>query len=138
MVTGDGGDSNGRRTQLLRGILDVCLLAVIAERSRYGYELVEALAAAGLPLVSEGSIYPLLARLERLGLVDSYRQPSAAGPPRKYYRLTAAGEQRLAAGRRTWHDFAGAVSQVLSLSPVGRPGTDTPSTATTPEECTWT
>jgi PadR family transcriptional regulator PadR len=113
-------DATGRTTQLLRGVLDVCLLAVIAERPRYGYELVEILAANGLPLVSEGSIYPLLARLERAGRVESYREASATGPPRKYYRLTPAGAEEMAVGRSTWHAFAAAVGQVLA-DPAGAP-----------------
>ncbi|MGA4839641.1 PadR family transcriptional regulator [Streptomyces sp. G45] len=103
-----------RRSQLLRGVLDLCLLALIAERPRYGYEFVEALTESGLELVSEGSIYPLLARMERAGLVDSYRAPSAAGgAPRKYYRLTEAGRAELAAGRTTWSAFTTAVSRTL-------------------------
>ncbi|QIB43608.1 PadR family transcriptional regulator [Streptomyces aureoverticillatus] len=103
-----------RRSQLLRGVLDLCLLALIGERPRYGYEFVEALTESGLDLVSEGSIYPLLARMERAGLVDSYRAPSAAGgAPRKYYRLTDAGAAELAAGRATWSTFTTAVSKTL-------------------------
>ncbi|MFD9908056.1 PadR family transcriptional regulator [Streptomyces sp. NPDC059063] len=103
-----------RRSQLLRGVLDLCLLALIAERPRYGYEFVEALTESGLDLVSEGSIYPLLARMERAGLVDSYRAPSAAGgAPRKYYRLTDAGHAELAGGRVTWSAFTAAVSRTL-------------------------
>jgi PadR family transcriptional regulator PadR len=108
----DTGDP--RRTQLLRGVLDTCLLALIAERPRYGYELIEALTDRGLALVSEGSIYPLLARLERSGLVTAYRAPSASGPPRKYYRLTDQGVAELAAGRRSWDEFAAAVSRVFT------------------------
>ncbi|WP_172383791.1 PadR family transcriptional regulator [Streptomyces sp. MNP-20] len=103
-----------RRSQLLRGVLDLCLLALIAERPRYGYEFVEALTESGLDLVSEGSIYPLLARMQRAGLVESYRAPSAAGgAPRKYYRLTEAGAAELTRGRTTWTAFTGAVSSTL-------------------------
>lgn len=112
----EAGDQ--RRTQLLRGVLDLCLLALIAERPRYGYEIVEALGGHGLELVSEGSIYPLLARMERAGLADSYRAPSASGgPPRKYYRLTDAGHAELATGRTAWEGFAGAVGRTLSAGP---------------------
>lgn len=113
-MTADGEPALSRHTQLLRGVLDVCLLALIAHRPRYGYELVEALAERGLTLVSEGTIYPLLTRLQRAGLVTSYREPSAAGPPRKYYRLTPAGAAELSAGQRVWGDFASAVTRVLT------------------------
>ncbi|WNO71162.1 PadR family transcriptional regulator [Streptomyces sp. AM8-1-1] len=110
-----------RRSQLLRGVLDLCLLAKIAERPRYGYEFVEALAADGLELISEGSIYPLLARMERAGLVDTFRAPSATGgAPRKYYRLTSAGEAELAGGRAAWTHFTEAVGRTLDHDTTGR------------------
>ncbi|MEV6400744.1 PadR family transcriptional regulator [Streptomyces sp. NPDC051907] len=116
----DPGDH--RRSQLLRGVLDLCLLSLIAERPRYGYEFVEALTADGLELVSEGSIYPLLARMERAGLVDSYRAASSAGgAPRKYYRLTDAGQAELSGGRGAWRAFAAAVDRTLDIGPTGGP-----------------
>ncbi|CAL9310713.1 PadR family transcriptional regulator [Streptomyces sp. NPDC052644] len=108
------GAGDQRRSQLLRGVLDVCLLALIAQRPRYGFEFTQALADSGLDLVREGSIYPLLARLERTGLVDSYRAPSASGgAPRKYYRLTDRGRAALAEGRAAWRAFAGPVTGIL-------------------------
>ncbi|MFF3741060.1 PadR family transcriptional regulator [Streptomyces sp. NPDC002566] len=106
-----------RRSQLLRGVLDLCLLSLIAERPRYGFEFVAALADSGLDLVSEGSIYPLLARLEREGLISSYRAPSASGgAPRKYYRLTDTGRVELASGRTVWHAFSRRVGRILSAT----------------------
>jgi PadR family transcriptional regulator PadR len=94
--------------------------------------MVEILAASGLTLVSEGSIYPLLTRLERGGRIESYRERSAAGPPRKYYRLTPEGAADLVAGRQTWHAFAAAVGQVLADPPAL--GADPDSVATTSKE----
>ncbi|MFE5723236.1 PadR family transcriptional regulator [Streptomyces erythrochromogenes] len=106
-----------RRSQLLRGVLDLCLLALIAERPRYGFEFAEALAAGGLELVSDGSIYPLLARMERAGLISSYRAPSpSGGAPRKYYRLTDAGHTELGRGRADWLAFAGPVGRILTAT----------------------
>ncbi|MFJ1732782.1 PadR family transcriptional regulator [Streptomyces sp. NPDC088254] len=114
-----------RRSQLLRGVLDLCLLSLIAERPRYGFEFVAALADSGLDLVSEGSIYPLLARLEREGLVSSYRAPSASGgAPRKYYRLTDTGRVELASGRAVWHSFSRHVGRILTAT--GNTGEGTP------------
>ena len=81
----------GRRSQLLRGVLDLCLLAVMEEGPAYGYEMTKRLRARGLSIVGEGSIYPLLGRLEREGLVETYRAASNGGPPRKYYRPSARG-----------------------------------------------
>ncbi|MET9916756.1 PadR family transcriptional regulator [Streptomyces sp. NPDC059605] len=117
MTKGLPANGDQRRSQLLRGVLDLCLLSLIAERPRYGFEFVSSLADSGLDLVSEGSIYPLLARLERDGAISSYRAPSASGgAPRKYYRLTEAGHVELASGRAVWHAFSGHVGQVLAAT----------------------
>ena len=104
----------GRRSQLLRGVLDLCLLAVVEEEPAYGYEMTRRLRARGLSIVGEGSIYPLLGRLEREGLVDTYRAASNGGPPRKYYRLTRAGQRALAAGVSEWRAARDAVDAVLA------------------------
>lgn len=115
MTKGLPNAGDQRRSQLLRGVLDLCLLSLIAEQPRYGFELVAALADNGLDLVSEGSIYPLLARLEREGFISSYRAPSASGgAPRKYYRLTEAGRTELASGRTVWHAFSRHVGRILT------------------------
>ncbi len=102
-----------RSTQLLKGTLDMCLLAVIAKQPCYGYEMVQRLAQHGLSLVSEGSIYPLLSRLQQRGYLEGYLVPSTDGPPRKYYRLTPRGAGQLAGWQAEWESFAGAVSQIL-------------------------
>ncbi len=104
----------GRRSQLLRGVLDLCLLAVVEEEPAYGYEMTKRLRARGLSIVGEGSIYPLLGRLERDGLVDTYRAASNGGPPRKYYRLTRDGQRALAAGVSEWRGARDAVDIVLA------------------------
>ena len=80
------GSRSQRRTELLRGVLDLCLLAVMNEGPAYGYEMTKRLRDRGLATVGEGSIYPLLGRLERDGLVETYRAASNGGPMRKYYR----------------------------------------------------
>ena len=102
-----------RRTELLRGVLDLCALAVMAEGPVYGYELTKRLRERGLTIVGEGSIYPLLARLEREGLVETYRAASNGGPPRKYYRPSRAGLQELAAGIAEWRAASTALDAVL-------------------------
>jgi len=102
-----------RTTQLLKGVLDMLLLALIAEEARYGYQLVEELGRRGLELVSEGSIYPVLARLERMGLITGRFEPSPQGPPRKYYHLEAAGRAALTAWVEEWRRFAAGVAGVL-------------------------
>jgi PadR family transcriptional regulator PadR len=107
--------SNGRQSQLLRGVLDLCLLAVIADEPAYGYEMTKRLRARGLSIVGEGSIYPLLGRLERDGLVETYRAASNGGPPRKYYRASAAGQRALADGLAEWQSARNSVDGVLGL-----------------------
>lgn len=102
-----------RSTQLLKGTLDMCLLATIARRPCYGYEMVQQLAQQGLALVSEGSIYPLLSRLQQHGYVEEYWVPSTDGPRRKYYRLLPAGARQLERWQAEWENFAQAVEQIL-------------------------
>ena len=106
------GDS--RHSQLLRGVLDLCLLAVMAEGPAYGYEMTKRLRDRGLATVGEGSIYPLLGRLERDGLVETYRAASNGGPSRKYYRPSRAGEVALALGVSEWRTARDAVDAVLA------------------------
>ena len=108
-------DAEGRRTQLLRGVLDLCLLAVVAEEPAYGYEMTKRLRARGLTMVGEGSIYPLLGRLERNGLVETHRAASNGGPPRKYYRASREGQRALAAGVTEWRAARDAVDAVLGF-----------------------
>ena len=103
----------GRRSQLLRGVLDLCLLAVMEEGPAYGYEMTKRLRARGLSTVGEGSIYPLLGRLEREGLVETYRSASNGGPPRKYYRPSREGRRALAAGVSDWRAARDALDAVL-------------------------
>jgi PadR family transcriptional regulator, regulatory protein PadR len=102
-----------RRTQLLRGVLDLCLLAVMDEGPAYGYEMTKRLRSRGLSIVGEGSIYPLLGRLERERLVETYRAASNGGPPRKYYRPSRDGHRALAAGVSEWRTARDAVDAVL-------------------------
>ena len=108
--------TTGRRTQLLCGVLDLCLLAVMDEGPTYGYEMTKRLKARGLSVVGEGSIYPLLGRLERDGLVDTHRAASNGGPPRKYYELSRRGQQALATGIGEWQATRDGVDAVLGLT----------------------
>jgi PadR family transcriptional regulator PadR len=108
-----------RRSQLLRGVLDLCLLAVMEDGPAYGYEMTKRLRARGLSVVGEGSIYPLLGRLERDGLVETYRAASDGGPPRKYYRPSSAGRAALALGVSEWRASRDAVDAVLAPIKIG-------------------
>lgn len=75
-------------TQMLKGILEGCLLAVISEGEIYGYEMTKVLAGYGFSDISEGSIYPILLRMQKEKWVETELKRSASGPKRKYYRLT--------------------------------------------------
>jgi PadR family transcriptional regulator PadR len=99
---------------MLRGVLDLCLLAVVVDEPAYGYEMTRRLRDRGLSSVGEGSIYPLLGRLEREGLVETHRAASDGGPPRKYYRASPSGHRALANGVRVWRDVRGEVDSVLA------------------------
>ena len=107
-------NGDGRNSQLLRGVLDLCLLAVIEEEPAYGYEMTKRLRASGLAIVGEGSIYPLLGRLEREGLVETHRAASNGGPPRKYYRASGAGRRALVDGVTEWRAARDAIDAVLA------------------------
>lgn len=101
---------------MLRGVLDLCLLAVMGEGPAYGYEMTKRLGARGLSIVGEGSIYPLLGRLERDGLVDTHRAASNGGPPRKYYSLSAQGKRALSEGIGEWRTTRDAVDAALGIA----------------------
>lgn len=101
-----------RRSLVLRGVLDLCLLALLRERPVYGYELTQRLAEQDL-LVAGGSAYPLLARLEKTGLVVSEKAPSPSGPPRKYYSLSALGADALESGTAEWIAVSTSVTTLL-------------------------
>ncbi len=109
------GNAEGRRSQLLRGVLDLCLLAVMEDGPAYGYEMTKRLRARGLSTVGEGSIYPLLGRLERYGLVETHRAASNGGPPRKYYSLSPEGKRALESGVSEWQAARDAVDGALGL-----------------------
>jgi PadR family transcriptional regulator, regulatory protein PadR len=100
-------------TQLRRGALPHCVLAVIDEQQRYGFELVKILSERSGFSISEGTIYPLLSRLRREGLVATTWQESVEGPPRRYYALTSDGELALTTFRTAWVDFRDAVDDLL-------------------------
>ncbi len=86
-------DRDRRITQLRKGILELAVMGVLYHERHYGYSLVRALTETGSISLKEGTIYPILARLDRDGLVRSEWVESDQGPPRKYYALTTSGRQ---------------------------------------------
>lgn len=102
-----------RRSQWLRGVLDLCVLRMLSLRESYGYELVQALETAGLGQVRGGTLYPVLLRLQRAGMVTAWWHEGSGGPARKYYRITDAGMRELGVAATQWIAFAGQISATL-------------------------
>lgn len=93
-------------TEMLKGILEGIVLAVLAGRATYGYEVTAWLREQGFSDIAEGTVYALLIRIEQRGLVDVERVPSEKGPPRKVYSLNAQGRAYLDEFWRTWSFLA--------------------------------
>src|SRR6478672_7458589 len=89
-------------TELLKGTLEGIVLAILSGRPAYGYEITASLRERGFSDIAEGTIYALLIRIEKRGLVDVEKIPSEKGPPRKVYSLNAQGQEYLDEFWRTW------------------------------------
>ncbi|WP_094770646.1 PadR family transcriptional regulator [Microbacterium gorillae] len=100
-------------TQLLKGVLDVAVLAVLRTEDGYGYDIVRRLRDAGLGEVGDASVYGTLRRLYAGGALSSYVVPSDGGPHRKYYAINPEGRRMLDAQTDTWGRFAEAMSGLL-------------------------
>ncbi len=106
--------------QLRKGTLELCMLALLINEERYGYQIAQGLTDSDGMQVREGTIYPLLSRLQREGLVESQWRESPAGPPRKYYHLTPAGRQVFEAQVGTWKTITRAVEAILEEARNGK------------------
>ena len=100
--------------QLKKGVLDLCVLALLSRQESYAYEIASTLAeCVGM---GEGTIYPLMRRMQNDGLVETYLVESASGPPRKYYRLTRAGRTAFSSQKKEWQTLVAAVGRLLGAS----------------------
>jgi len=97
--------------QFKKGVLELCVLSMIARKDRYGYELVEEISSNFE--ISEGTIYPLLRRLTKEGLFSTYLMESTEGPPRKYYKLTSKGLQMKEELVSEWNNFSKGVENII-------------------------
>lgn len=102
-----------KETQLLKGVLDGCVLAVIAQEEIYGYELVQRLKTAGFTTIVGGTVYPLLQKLEKQGLIAGTMKKSPDGPDRKYFSLTADGEAYLQGFQEQWANLVSKVDNLM-------------------------
>jgi PadR family transcriptional regulator PadR len=108
-----GTEADGRLSQFRKGVVELAILALLHRGEAYGGEIVERLAAYPGLAISAGTVYPLLSRLKKSGLIDSAWQESPVGPPRKYYRLTGAGQAEYAAMAKAWEGVTGAMDELL-------------------------
>jgi PadR family transcriptional regulator PadR len=102
-------------SQLLKGVLDLAVLAVLRDADGYGYDVLRRLRAAGLVEVADASVYGTLRRLFAAGALTSYVQPSEEGPHRKYYGLNQVGLDLLTESTKTWNHFAGTMAGLLTM-----------------------
>jgi len=107
-------------TELRRGVVEYCVLSVLATGEQYGYELVRRLADFDGIVTSEGTVYPLLARLNESGLVTSNWRQVEGARPRKYYAIAPEGRRALDDFRGDWARFRDLVDHVLALSDKGQ------------------
>lgn len=101
-------------TQLLKGVLDTAVLAVLDRGSTYGYDLVRQLRGAGFEDVGDASVYGTLRRLFNGGYLTSEIVPSEEGPARKYYGINGSGSDMLERSRKTWHEFTHVMNSLLN------------------------
>ena len=100
--------------QFKKGVLNLCVLALLEKRDMYGYELVQAISTQ--IEISEGSVYPLLRRLTKDGFFTTYLKESSEGPPRKYYQITTNGIEELNSLKNEWESFITGVNTLIQGS----------------------
>ena len=97
--------------QFKKGVLELCVLELVRRKDYYGYELVQEISQD--IDISEGALYPILRRLSKEGIFETYLEESGGGPPRKYYRITDMGRNRADEVRREWEDFLERIGRIL-------------------------
>lgn len=101
------------KSQMMHGTLEGCILKIIRLKTTYGYEILTLLRECGFSDISEGTIYPLLLRLEKQGSIKAEMRPSPLGPRRKYYTITPSGDAYLEAFEECWEQLSRAVGRLL-------------------------
>ena len=100
-------------SQMLKGMLEGCILAIISQKETYGYEISQQLKEYGFGKITEGTIYPLLLRLEKNGFINATYRQSELGPKRKYYFLTSDGKKELASFIKNYQQLTAAINLLL-------------------------
>ncbi len=101
-------------TQFKKGVLELIVLLCVSKKDMYGYELIEEVSK--VVDVNDGTIYPLLKRLTNERYAETYLEESTEGPPRKYYKITVLGQERLAELKESWSTFADSVGKFIKES----------------------
>ena len=109
----NGVELSDRITQLRRGVLELCILQVLAPEASYGYEIVTKLEPFGPLAAGPNTVYPLLRRLKADGLLTTFARASPSGPPRQYYRITGEGRRYLTSFEKEWDALANAVNRLM-------------------------
>ncbi len=103
------------QSQILKGILEWCIIKVISQKKTYGYEISQELILYGFQEISEGTIYPLLLRLEKNQLISATFEESSLGPKRKYYSITELGEKELTQFQVKWQQLSKSINQLFEI-----------------------
>lgn len=104
-------------TEMLKGVLEGCVLEILSRKETYGYEITKQLNALGFADVVEGTVYTILIRLEKNKLVETAKKPSDVGPPRKFYTLNDAGREELDTFWRKWAFVSSKIMQLKEGGP---------------------
>ena len=105
-------ESENTKAQMRKGVLEFCMLLMIGKGRMYATKIIKELKKADL-IVVEGTIYPLLSRMKKAGLLDYTWEESPSGPPRKYYTLTKDGEETLMNLEGTWKTFSNSINELI-------------------------
>ncbi len=108
-----GTDGDGRLSQFRKGVVELAILALLHRGEAYGGEIVDRLGEHPGLAISAGTVYPLLSRLKKAGVIDSAWRESPVGPPRKYYRLSQMGAAEFEEMARAWDGVTAAMDQLL-------------------------
>lgn len=102
------------KSQMRKGMLEYCIMLLLCDKPYYTSDIIEELEKANL-IVVEGTLYPLLSRLRKEGLLDYEWQESPCGPPRKYYRLTESGKELLSVLDDNWYALASTIEKIRNI-----------------------
>ncbi|MCF2649310.1 PadR family transcriptional regulator [Niallia circulans] len=106
-------------TEMLKGVLEGCVLEIISRGETYGYEITQQLRELGFTDVVEGTVYTITMRLEKNNLVDIEKKPSNMGPPRKFYTLNAAGQEQLEMFWAKWEFVSSKINELKTKKSKG-------------------